>query len=130
MKASESVLKSKTLQECADIMAQHLYNQKMLCRKGKTCVYFNKETGNKCAFGVLIPEDKYNLAFENTTVVDLETNSPGLLCSFGLPSDSKSLDFFQRAQGIHDVQWSNRNQLFESLCREFGLRYNLKQEKE
>ena len=120
----------KTLQECADIIAKHFLNQREICRKPYLnlvigpCLFLDEDTGNKCAFVVLIPKEKYSPAFEGHSLDELCVHYVNFLDSLDLPSDAVATEFFCEAQSIHDDCWDRRNEKFKKLCDKNSLQYN------
>ncbi len=116
----------KTLQQIADIIAKHLFNQKEKCAILGNCRYRLEEDGqvNKCAFGALIPDELYTGEIEGKGSDTLFSKFPELIAACGIPDDSDTYEFLHIAQRIHDGEWRNRNESFERLCQGYNLEYN------
>lgn len=65
-----------TPQQIFNKVSKHLYEQGRPCSVGSTCKY-RDGLGNMCAFGCLIPDDKYSDELEYKNVIKLIEN--GLL---------------------------------------------------
>jgi hypothetical protein len=80
---------------------------------------YRDDVGRKCAIGCLIPDEKYNKAFESQSL-----HSSILLAAIGVPSDDPDLlEFLSKLQQIHDCypveSWKER-------LDEFAARHGLK----
>ena len=118
----------KTLQQIADIIAKHLFNQKEACVddfRGR-CQYRLEKMGvvNKCAFGALIPDELYIEAIEGKGSDILFKEFPEFIATCGIPNDGDTHAFLNTAQIIHDSDWTSRDVMFKELCKEYNLEYN------
>jgi len=74
-------------------------------KETKTCMYWDKTTGNKCVVGRHIPEDKYSQVSEGM-LVDTEKDDGGLVIFNLLPLELQELGvtFLARCQEFHDSE--------------------------
>lgn len=118
----------KTLQQIANIIAKHLFNQKERCYDDLmgNCRYRLEKDGqvNKCAFGALIPDELYIAEIENNGSDALFNKFPEFIAACGIPNDGDTYEFLFAAQRIHDGEWQNRNERFKALCKKYKLEYN------
>ena len=102
-----------TNEEAFQISAKHLLKQWRRAIIKGSCSY-RTPCGDKCAIGILIPDDEYSPDFENTWV----TNIHGKVSTLA-PLDLRMLD---RLQDVHDdfapYEW--RSELAR-VAREFGF---------
>ena len=99
-------------------MVQHLRKQgeQSLDSTGNRCAYRGLR-GLKCAVGVLIPEEEYNVEMEHRPIMELVEKSLVPTSLKGL-----SLDMLVAVQDLHDDLPVN---LWEQAFKEVAGRYNL-----
>ena len=96
-----ATLRQATEQEIFDQVVGHLLKQNAQCVEAicgvknvnDSCVYWDKETGMKCAAGCLIAEDEYDWSLEKNDWQALATQ--GMVPLF-------HAEFIQKLQSIHD----------------------------
>lgn len=98
------------LQETFNTVRDHLLAQNEQCRGANSqgivaCRYWNKDTGLKCAVGVLIPERLYTPEIEGA-----EVDEVNLLCEMGWTGDQVNL--------LMDLQWIHDNREPKAWRRE------------
>jgi hypothetical protein len=65
-------------QQVFDEVLKHLWQQNESARSGDDCVYFDEETGMKCAIGCLIPSEYYSSDMEGHGIVGVLELFPNL----------------------------------------------------
>lgn len=106
-----------TKQETFNRVVNHLRQQghRAFDSEALHCVYFNQKTGDKCAAGCLIPEDKYDSSFEGRSI-----DCPKIARI--LKEEKHDLFLVRGLQIIHDSkhvdEWENA---FKELADEFYL---------
>lgn len=94
MKASILNLSQCSAQDVFRTVADHLLTQNLKAAKAGSCAY-RTESGLTCAAGCLIPPEKYNVEWENTTWRALAKTG-------NVPADHK--DLIDDLQCIHDSE--------------------------
>ncbi len=86
-----------TKQQLFDTVATHLLTQRTrsLATNTNRCAY-RGHRGTRCAIGCLIPDDRYDPAFEGLSVT-----KPDILKAAGLRSTQR--EFAEELQQIHDM---------------------------
>jgi len=112
--------KKMTRQEIFDKVAKHLLTQNAKARGDvetggpSGCLYYDSETGRKCAIGCLIPQDQYDPRMEDQGCVNNNEMVIDVLKSIGIDCGCNGADYFfiQSLQKIHDNNavsvWKNR----------------------
>lgn len=95
------------IQEIFDTIAKHLLTQNaQAINLNERCVYWNKETGNKCVVGCMIPEENYDPKFESTNIACLFQNYSNLMDTIfkviSKVDKSDKISLLIRLQGMHD----------------------------
>ena len=117
-------------QEIFDKVNEHFFQQEVPATDELgTCSYRTAE-GNKCAVGVLIPDNEYTPSMERETVAGIVTLVPSLQ---SVASDSKELLLLRRLQRIHDLTAMRREKLngtqtqseMRLAAQEFNLEYKI-----
>ena len=108
-------------QEAFNKVCEHLAKQKTACYNDGMCKYWDKETGNKCGVGCLIPEELYDPEMDNkansddnsiATIIDKFTNINSLF-------ENVDILLLLTLQEPHD---SAASQPWESVCVDALLR--------
>ena len=102
-------------QEAFDKMATHLLTQKVQARNDIGQCRYRTEESKMCAVGALIPDNEYNVVFENQSIRAIADQIPSLM--------NVSIELLSRAQMIHDTQqpknWFNN---LQELAKDWGLK--------
>jgi len=106
-------------QEIFDKISTHLIKQGVQAIHNNTCLYYDEETGHKCAIGCLIPTELYDY--------DIEGNSVEELYRFPKFKEFlKDYDFelLEDLQHAHDVG-TNQEIMLDNL-HEVAIKYKLR----
>lgn len=112
-------------QETFDIVVKHLLTQNRKCSVDGSCLY-RGPNGDRCAAGVLIPDDRYNYDMENHSIL----NWCGKLMTDCIVSQlmvelGHDVMLVGRLQKVHDqndpLHWETQ---LKKLASEEGLVFN------
>lgn len=103
-----------TKQEAFDTVAKHLFEQGCASKRGTYCAY-RGDGGTKCAVGVLIPDELYDEAMDNTAhynptgITTVVEQFPALKRIFGRGKTS-IIPLLADLQFLHDnAEWGHVN---------------------
>lgn len=102
-----------TLQEVFDIVSKHLLNQRKRSVDGYGSCSYRGIDGMKCAAGILIPDDQYDIEFERKPWISL--------VSLRMVEDKFRQEIFT-LQCLHDA---NLVENWEEGLKEFAINHNL-----
>lgn len=128
---------TKTKQEAFDQVVDHLFAQGGPAKRGRggQCRYRDQQTGRKCAFGVVIPDELYDTTMEDRAVRSVLNKFPALEYL------REHKDLYAALQQAHDLahenglRWVNAYGFSGSnprgiavrlafIANEFGLKFN------
>jgi predicted ATPase len=93
-------LSTTTNQETFDTVVRHLVTQGHRAMRGGTCIYFDRQTGDRCAIGALIPGEELASEWQSRAVRALAYNGVVVI-----PNDV-ALYMLDRLQRFHDSDFS------------------------
>lgn len=94
-------------QEIFDKVLSHMRTQKVRSGVDGACVYYNPDTGNKCAIGALIPTELYDPIFDDLdanffTGVHKNEHVQEALLKVGIELNHDMIKFLCSLQIVHD----------------------------
>lgn len=101
-------------------LTSQMWNQSFV--QGQGCSYRDHENGLKCAVGHMIPDDRYDSAFEGSTV-RFGSMSEEIRKAAGISDEDSK--FAAKMQSIHDDVYTTPLQMkerFETLAVQYDLK--------